>query len=94
MVTKNDVEKIAQLAHLEFPESEKETLTVKFNDILAMMDTLNELETTNVEPLTHGIPLENVFRDDVLKESFPREKILHNAPKSNEDFFKVPKVIG
>ena len=94
MVTKDDVEKIAQLAHLEFPASEKEALTEKFNDILAMMDKLNELDTTNIEPLTHVIPLENVFREDVLKESFPREAILRNAPKANEEFFNVPKVIG
>jgi aspartyl-tRNA(Asn)/glutamyl-tRNA(Gln) amidotransferase subunit C len=94
MVTKNDVDKIAQLARLEFPESEKEKLTEKFNEILKMMDKLNELDTTNVEPLTHILPLQNVFREDDVKESYPREEILKNAPSATEEFFKVPKVIG
>ena len=94
MVTKHDVDNIARLARLEFPESEKEKLTEKFYDILKMMDKLNELDTTNIEPLTHVLPLQNVFREDEMKESFPRDEILKNAPKSNDEFFKVPKVIG
>ncbi|MEK7264417.1 MAG: Asp-tRNA(Asn)/Glu-tRNA(Gln) amidotransferase subunit GatC [Bacteroidota bacterium] len=93
MVTIEDVENIAKLAHLEIPEGEKEALTKKFNDILAMMDKLNELDTSSVEPLTHVIPLENVFREDIQKESFPRNEILLNAPDANGEFFKVPKVI-
>ncbi|MBS4029634.1 MAG: Asp-tRNA(Asn)/Glu-tRNA(Gln) amidotransferase subunit GatC [Ignavibacteriales bacterium] len=94
MVTKYDVDNIAKLARLDFPDSEKEKLTEKFNDILKMMDKLNELDTTNIEPLTHILPLQNVFREDVTKESEPREDILKNAPSATEEFFKVPKVIG
>ncbi len=94
MVSKQDVEKIAQLARLEFSENEKEKFTDEFNKILGMMEKLNELDTENVEPLTHVLPLQNVFREDIMKESFPREAILKNAPNANEEFFKVPKVIG
>ncbi|MBM4165360.1 MAG: Asp-tRNA(Asn)/Glu-tRNA(Gln) amidotransferase subunit GatC [Ignavibacteria bacterium] len=94
MVTKNDVDKIAQLARLEFSENEKVKFTSEFNSILKMMDKLNELDTTNIETLTHVLPLQNVFREDGVKASFPREEILKNAPLATEEFFKVPKVIG
>ena len=52
-----------------------------------------ELDTTDVEPLAHGIDVHNVFRDDVLGPSLPREKALANAPKRNEEGFLVPAVL-
>jgi len=93
-VTKQEVEKIAQLAHLEFNESEIENLTKDMNQILHHMDKLNELDTSNVEPLSHPIEVKNVFREDELKASIKREEALKNAPDKDEEFFKVPKVIG
>jgi len=92
-VTIKDVEYIANLARLEFKEEEKEKFTEQFNRILEYMDKLNELDTTNVEPLYHVIDLKNVFREDVVKQSYHREEILKNAPSRTEYFFKVPKVI-
>ena len=93
-VTKKDVEHIAALAHLEFSDDEKETLTQHMNQILDYMQQLSKLNTENVEPLSHVIELHNVFRDDVVKESITTEYALKNAPSANEEFFKVPKVIG
>lgn len=92
-VTIKDVEYIANLARLEFKEAEKEKFTEQFNRILEYMSKLNELDTTDVEPLYHVIDIKNVFRDDVVKPSYPREEILKNAPSRTEYFFKVPKVI-
>jgi len=92
-VTFKDVEYIANLARLEFKEEEKEKFTEQFNRILEYIDKLNELDTTDVEPLYHVIDLKNVFREDIVKESYPREEILKNAPSRTEFFFKVPKVI-
>lgn len=92
-VTIKDVEYIANLARLEFKEEEKEKFTEQFNRILEYMDKLNELDTTNVEPLYHVIDIKNVFREDIVKPSYPREEILKNAPSRTEYFFKVPKVI-
>ena len=65
-VTIKDVEHIAELARLEFDEKEKEKLTHELNDILKYIEKLNELDTSNVEPLSHVIELSNVFRDDVV----------------------------
>jgi len=93
-VTIKDVEHIARLAKLEFNEDEKVEFTKQFNEILAFMEKLNELDTSNVEPLSHVIELQNVFREDEVKPSVASEEALKNAPAKNENFFKVPKVIG
>ncbi len=93
-VTIKDVEHVAALARLSFSEEEKQKLTAQLNEILRYMEQLNQLDTSNVEPLSPVIELKNVFREDVLRPSVPREEALKNAPAKTEEFFKVPKVIG
>jgi len=93
-VTIKDVERIAALARLEFSQEEKEKFTRQFNDILAYMEKLNQLDTSNVEPLSQVIELKNVFREDEVKPGLTQEQALQNAPAKNDKFFKVPKVIG
>ncbi len=93
-VTKKDVEKIAELARLKFSEEELENFTPQMNEILSYMDKLNELDTENVNPLSHPVEQTNVFREDELKPSIPTEDALKNAPSKDEHHFKVPKVIG
>jgi aspartyl-tRNA(Asn)/glutamyl-tRNA(Gln) amidotransferase subunit C len=93
-VTRKDVEYIAELAKLKFKDEELEKFTEQLNEILAYVEKLNELDTTNVEPLSHPIEGSNVFREDVVKPSLDREEALRNAPDRSELFFKVPKVIG
>ncbi|RPH37559.1 Asp-tRNA(Asn)/Glu-tRNA(Gln) amidotransferase subunit GatC [bacterium] len=93
-VTVQDVEHVAALARLSFTEEEKQKLTAQLNEILRYMEQLNTLDTSNVEPLSHVIELQNVFREDALRPSLPREEALKNAPAHTEEFFKVPKVIG
>lgn len=92
-VTKNDVEKIAQLAKLKFEDSEMDEYTKDMNNILAYMDKLNQLNTENVEPLSHPNEDSNVFRNDELKPSISSEDALKNAPEKDDKYFKVPKVI-
>ena len=93
-VTIQDVEHVAALARLSFTEEEKQKLTAQLNEILRYMEQLNTLDTSNVEPLSHVIELQNVFRQDVLRPSLPREEALKNAPSHTDEFFKVPKVLG
>ena len=93
-VTIKDVEHVAILARLEFTESEKEKFTHQLNEILAYVEKLNGIDTTNVEPLSHVIELNNVFREDEVQPSSSIEDVLKNAPARTEKFFKVPKVIG
>ncbi len=92
-VTRKDIEKIAELANLKFSEEELENFSSQMNEILAYMDKLNELNTENVEPLSHPVEQSNVFRDDILKPSIRTEQALKNAPGSEDNHFKVPKVI-
>lgn len=93
-VTKKDVEYIANLARLKFSDEELENFTSELNEILNYVEKLNELNTENIEPLSHPIENINVFREDQLKPSIDREEALKNAPSSTEEFFKVPKVIN
>lgn len=93
-VTKKDVEYIASLARLKYKDEELESFTHQFNQILNYVEKLNELDTENVEPLSHPIENSNVFRNDELKPSIKTEEVLKNAPDRTEEFFKVPKVIN
>ncbi|MCL6098325.1 MAG: Asp-tRNA(Asn)/Glu-tRNA(Gln) amidotransferase subunit GatC [Bacteroidetes bacterium] len=93
-VTKKDVEYIAALARLKFNDAELENYTHQLNDILKYVEKLNELNTDDVEPLSHPVENANVFREDKLKPSISTEEALKNAPNRTDEFFKVPKVIN
>jgi len=93
-VTRKDVEHIAELARLKYTEEELDNFTGELNKILAYMDKLNELDTENVEPLSHSNEGNNIFREDKVKRSISTEEALKNAPERDEQFFHVPKVIG
>ncbi|MBN1638116.1 MAG: Asp-tRNA(Asn)/Glu-tRNA(Gln) amidotransferase subunit GatC [Ignavibacteriales bacterium] len=93
-VTIKDVEYIAKLARLKFEEDEKEKLCKEMNQILEYMAKLNELDTENIEPLSHPIELNNVFREDEIKQSVSTEEALKNAPDKDAQFFRVPKIIN
>lgn len=93
-VSLKDVEHIAELARLEFDDKEKQRLTHELNDILKYIEQLNKLDTSHVEPLSHVIELNNVFREDVVHPSISTDDALKNAPAKKDTFFKVPKVIG
>ena len=93
-VTRKEIEHIAELARLQLKENELEEYTLQLNKILDYVEKLNELDTKNVKQLSHPVEGENVFREDELKPSVDREEALKNAPSKNDEFFKVPKVIG
>ena len=88
-----EVEKIAHLARLFLTDDEKKQLSKELSIILEYMDTLNELNTSNIKPLSHPLDLVNVFREDQLGESLSTEDALKNAPDKTDKYFKVPKVI-
>ncbi|MBI5966603.1 MAG: Asp-tRNA(Asn)/Glu-tRNA(Gln) amidotransferase subunit GatC [Deltaproteobacteria bacterium] len=92
-ITKEEVEHVALLARLKFREIEQERFTTQLNSILEYMDKLRELDTTKVEPTFHAVARTNVFREDSLKPSIPRDLSLKNAPDGDRGFFRVPKII-
>ena len=89
-----DVERVAALARLTLNEEEKQTMMAQLNEILRYMEELNGIDTSNVEPLSHVIDLPPVYREDLLQPGLTHEEALRNAPARDEQFFKVPKVIG
>jgi aspartyl-tRNA(Asn)/glutamyl-tRNA(Gln) amidotransferase subunit C len=93
-VTRKDVEYIAELAKLKFKDEELDSFTSQLNQILKYIEKLDELNTENIEPLSHPVENENIFRKDEVKPCVDRQEALKNAPDKNEEFFKVPKVIG
>jgi aspartyl-tRNA(Asn)/glutamyl-tRNA(Gln) amidotransferase subunit C len=88
-----DVAKVALLARLRLSPEEIETFTGQLNSIVDHVAQLQELDTTGVEPLAHGIEVRNVFRDDVRGPALDREQALANAPKRNHEGFLVPAVL-
>ena len=88
-----EVKKVAKLARLDLTETELEEFTTQLSAILDYVAKMNELDTENVEPLAHCLPISNVFREDKVKESLGTEKALANAPETDNEFFKVPKIL-
>ena len=94
-ITRKDVEYVARLARLELSAEEKDKFAGQLESILSYIDKLNTLDTKNIQPTSHAISLNNVWREDELAQcpESAREMILNNAPEREDDFFKVKKVI-
>ena len=90
---KEDIKKIANLAFIKIDDSEIEGIEQKFNQVLNYVSKIEELDLEGIEPMTHVNEYYNIWREDVEKESLDIELALKNAPKRNEQFFKVPKVL-
>lgn len=88
-----DVRKVADLAHLELSAAELEQHSGHMRRILDYVSRLEQVDTSNVEPLAHPIEVVNVFRDDELTEMLPREQALQNAPKTDGKYFIVPAIL-
>jgi len=93
MIQRKDVEHVARLARLALTDAEIERMREQLNGILAYIGKLNELDTSDVEPTSHAVPLVNVMRDDEAGPCLPREEALANAPDRAGEFFRVPRII-
>ena len=87
------VDKLANLARLQFDDAEKSAIKNDLQRMIQFVEKLNELDTTGVAPLLHMSDNINALREDVVKDSISREEGLQNAPLKDEQFFKIPKVI-
>jgi aspartyl-tRNA(Asn)/glutamyl-tRNA(Gln) amidotransferase subunit C len=87
------INKIANLARLEFNSEEKEDIKNDLQQMIGFINKLDELDTTGVEPLLHMSENINVLREDEVSGTISREEAFRNAPLHDEQFFKVPKVI-
>jgi aspartyl-tRNA(Asn)/glutamyl-tRNA(Gln) amidotransferase subunit C len=93
MITKKDVEYVAKLARIGFSESELERFTKELSAILEYIGKLSQLDVSKVEPTSHVLPIKNVYREDVLKQSLPVDEVMKLAVAKEKNQFKVPKVI-
>jgi aspartyl-tRNA(Asn)/glutamyl-tRNA(Gln) amidotransferase subunit C len=93
MITIKDVEHVALLARLELSEDEKRVYTEQLANILEYASVLNELDTKDVPPLTHVLPLQNVFREDKVGEHLEPETVLARAPEREDRYFRVPRLV-
>jgi aspartyl-tRNA(Asn)/glutamyl-tRNA(Gln) amidotransferase subunit C len=95
-ITEKDVIYVADLANLELTDQERRRMIKDLDSILTYIDRLNELDTANVPPMAKvkvsTIP-DTPWREDTLTPSLPHKDALANAPATDGDFFKVPKVI-
>ena len=88
-----DIQKIAELARLHLKPDEKSKLEKDLNAILTYVEQLKELNTEGVEPTSHVLNLEKVYRADEAVLSTVRDKALKHAPQAEGSFFKVPKTV-
>lgn len=94
MIDIDQVKKVASLARLELSDGEQQQFTGQLNSILEYVQQLDELDTKDVPPTTRAIEVSNITRPDTLETFADRESILDSAPEREEDFFRVPKIMG
>lgn len=92
-ISKEMVKHVALLSRLELTNKEIEVYQDQLSRILTYVEKLNEINTQNIEPTSHVISLNNVFREDITGKSLSREEVLGNAPDPTNKFFRVPKII-
>lgn len=94
MIDREQVQKVALLARLQLTEAEETQFTTQLNDILDYFEQLSELDTSDVPPTAWAIEATNVTRADEVQPERERELMLQSAPDREDDFFKVPKILG
>jgi len=92
-ISREEVEKLAELAKLDLDDGEIDRFREDLGHILEYVDTLDEVETADVEPTTHAVLSEMLGRRDELEEGLSREEVLRDAPDDERDQFRVPKVV-
>ena len=90
---KKEVKKAATLARLELTQAEEDIFTRQLDTIMNYVEKLQHLNAQGVEPTSHVIPLNNVFRKDIVLEPLGQKKALANAPDMADGCFRVPKVV-
>jgi aspartyl-tRNA(Asn)/glutamyl-tRNA(Gln) amidotransferase subunit C len=93
-LSREDVAKVALLARLRLTGEELDRMTAQLGQIVGYVEQLQQLSTDDVEPIAHGVELNNVFKSDETRPSLDRAAALANAPKHDEECYRVPAVLG
>ena len=89
-----DVRKVAALARIDLSDEAAQRLASQLGDVLQYIEQLSEVEVGDVEPMAHAIEQVNVLADDVEEPSHPRDVMLKNAPRRDDECYRVPPVLG
>ena len=92
-IKKEDVKHIARLARLKLKDKEIDYFASQLANIIDYIDQLKEVDTSDVEPTSHVLFVQNVFRKDIVSPSLKRDDVLKNAPSKEKELFKVPRII-
>lgn len=92
-LTPRDVARLAQLARIDLTEDELAHLAPQLDVIIASNAKVSEVATSDVEPTSHPVPLTNVFREDEVRPSMPAHDALAMAPATEDDRFRVPRIL-
>lgn len=91
VITDELVTYLEALGRIRLPEETRAKAQSDLQEILQYIDTLSELDTEGIEPMSHALPLTNVMREDVVEPSSPAEEVLANAPSQKDNYFLVPR---
>lgn len=92
-VTIETVDHVARLAHLSLTGEERATFARQLDEILAYAESIQSLDTANVEPMSHA-QTAGIFREDQPQQGLPRERVVAAAPDPADGLFRVPRVIA
>lgn len=92
-ISEQDIQTVASLSRLKIRPEESAEVADKLDKFLTYVENLQAIDTTNIEPTTYALPMQNVFREDVVKPSLDRDLALSNAPLKDDGYFKVPRVL-
>ena len=92
-ITTDMIKHLSMVAKLELNEKQQLEAKTDIENMLEQMDILKELDVDHIEPMTHNLLLQNVFREDIIKNDNAKASILQNAPKQQDGQFKVPKIV-
>jgi aspartyl-tRNA(Asn)/glutamyl-tRNA(Gln) amidotransferase subunit C len=93
-IARDEVAHLARLARLDLGPDELDRLAAELDVILGAVARVSEVAADDIPPTSHAVPLTNVFRDDDVRPSLPRDEVLAEAPAAEADRFRVPRILG
>lgn len=93
-ISPDETRHVARLARLDLTDGELDELTGELSDLLEHVERIRQLDTADVPPTAHPLPLENVLRRDEVRPSLERAEVLAAAPATEDDRFLVPPILG
>lgn len=92
-ITREDVAHLARLAHIDIPADQLDHYASQLDAILDAVATVSAIDTSSVQPMSHPVPMTNVFREDIPTQGLTAEQALSGAPAVEDDRFRVPRIL-